>query len=112
MRTAFCTAISPPKRFSRTSSAPSLGTVRRPHERRIHVRIRLARRFLGVCGGCSARAICRSLCSAWRARLRAIRRCGIAAMREAGWEIASHGLKWIDYKDFSRSEDEATHMRQ
>jgi putative urate catabolism protein len=26
----------------------------------------------------------------------------VAAMREAGWEIASHGLKWIDYKDFSR----------
>ena len=26
----------------------------------------------------------------------------VAAMREAGWDIASHGLKWIDYKDFSR----------
>ena len=26
----------------------------------------------------------------------------VAAMKEAGWEIASHGLKWIDYKDFSR----------
>ena len=24
------------------------------------------------------------------------------AMDEAGWEIASHGLKWIDYKDHSR----------
>jgi putative urate catabolism protein len=35
----------------------------------------------------------------------------VAAMREAGWEVASHGLKWIDYKDFSR-EDEATHMRE
>jgi peptidoglycan/xylan/chitin deacetylase (PgdA/CDA1 family) len=35
----------------------------------------------------------------------------VAAMREAGWEIASHGLKWIDYKDFSR-EDEAAHMRE
>lgn len=23
----------------------------------------------------------------------------VAAMLEAGWEIASHGLKWIDYKD-------------
>jgi OHCU decarboxylase len=23
----------------------------------------------------------------------------VAAMREADWEIASHGLKWIDYKD-------------
>jgi putative urate catabolism protein len=35
----------------------------------------------------------------------------VAAMREAGWEIASHGLKWIDYKDFSQA-DEATHMRE
>jgi len=35
----------------------------------------------------------------------------VAAMREAGWEIASHGLKWIDYRDFSR-EDEAAHMRE
>jgi peptidoglycan/xylan/chitin deacetylase (PgdA/CDA1 family) len=26
----------------------------------------------------------------------------VAAMQEAGWEIASHGLKWIEYKDFSR----------
>lgn len=29
----------------------------------------------------------------------------VAAMREAGWEIASHGLKWIDYKDISRDEE-------
>jgi len=33
------------------------------------------------------------------------------AMREAGWEIASHGLKWIDYKDFSYAE-EGRHMRE
>ena len=25
----------------------------------------------------------------------------VAAMKEADWEIASHGLKWIDYKDFT-----------
>ncbi len=30
-------------------------------------------------------------------------------MKEAGWEIASHGLKWIDYKDFSR-EAEQEHL--
>jgi chitin deacetylase len=35
----------------------------------------------------------------------------VAAMREAGWDLASHGLKWIDYKDFSEA-DEATHMRE
>ncbi|MAS05549.1 MAG: allantoinase PuuE [Ahrensia sp.] len=28
----------------------------------------------------------------------------VAAMKEAGWEIASHGLRWLEYKDF----DEAT----
>ncbi|MFN3890826.1 MAG: allantoinase PuuE [Beijerinckiaceae bacterium] len=31
----------------------------------------------------------------------------VAAMKEAGWEIASHGLKWIDYKDFSLEEERA-----
>jgi chitin deacetylase len=31
----------------------------------------------------------------------------VAAMKEAGWEIASHGLKWIDYKDFSKEEERA-----
>jgi OHCU decarboxylase len=31
----------------------------------------------------------------------------VAAMREAEWEIASHGLKWIDYKDFSPEEERA-----
>ncbi|MEX0280809.1 MAG: allantoinase PuuE [Arenibacterium sp.] len=29
----------------------------------------------------------------------------VAAMKEAGWEIASHGLKWIDYKDHSPAEE-------
>jgi OHCU decarboxylase len=33
----------------------------------------------------------------------------VAAMKEAGWEIASHGLKWIEYKDFSEEEERA-HM--
>ena len=31
----------------------------------------------------------------------------VAAMQEAGWEIASHGFRWIDYKDFSREEERA-----
>jgi len=35
----------------------------------------------------------------------------VAAMKEADWEIASHGLKWIDYRDFNR-EDEWQHMVQ
>jgi putative urate catabolism protein len=35
----------------------------------------------------------------------------VAAMKEAGWEIASHGLRWIDYRDFSR-DDERAHMQE
>ena len=35
----------------------------------------------------------------------------VAAMREADWEIASHGLKWIEYKDFT-IDAEREHMRQ
>lgn len=33
----------------------------------------------------------------------------VAAMKEADWEIASHGLKWIDYRDYSY-EAEKAHM--
>ena len=35
----------------------------------------------------------------------------VAAMNDAGWEIASHGLKWIEYKDFSEA-DERHHMAE
>ena len=35
----------------------------------------------------------------------------VAAMNEAGWEIATHGLKWIEYKDFARA-DEAAHIHE
>lgn len=35
----------------------------------------------------------------------------VAAMLEADWEIASHGLKWIEYKDFSR-DAEREHLRE
>ncbi|AYF01029.1 allantoinase PuuE [Paracoccus yeei] len=33
----------------------------------------------------------------------------VAAMQAAGWEIATHGLKWIDYRDVPR-EVEAEHI--
>lgn len=33
----------------------------------------------------------------------------VAAMQAADWEIASHGLKWIEYKDYT-PEDERTDM--
>jgi putative urate catabolism protein len=31
----------------------------------------------------------------------------VAAMHGAGWEIASHGLKWIDYKDVPEAQERA-----
>jgi putative urate catabolism protein len=31
----------------------------------------------------------------------------VAAMNEAEWEIASHALKWIEYKDMSETEEKA-----
>jgi len=35
----------------------------------------------------------------------------VKAMRSAGWEIASHGLKWIEYRDFEEK-DEARHIAE
>ena len=35
----------------------------------------------------------------------------VAAMREAGWDIASHGLKWIDYRNVPADEERA-HMAE
>jgi allantoinase len=29
----------------------------------------------------------------------------VAAMKEADWEIASHGLRWLEYKDFTEEEE-------
>lgn len=31
----------------------------------------------------------------------------VEAMKDAGWEIASHGLKWIDYKDHTSAAEQA-----
>ncbi len=35
----------------------------------------------------------------------------VASMKEADWEIACHGLKWIEYKDFP-IEEERAHMEE
>lgn len=35
----------------------------------------------------------------------------VTAMQEADWEIASHGLKWIDYGNFSEEEEHA-HLKE
>ncbi len=31
----------------------------------------------------------------------------VAAMKDAGWEIASHGLKWVEYKDAAEADERA-----
>ncbi|MGZ9812159.1 allantoinase PuuE [Pseudoroseicyclus sp. H15] len=31
----------------------------------------------------------------------------VEAMKEAGWEIASHGLKWVEHKDMGEAEERA-----
>ena len=31
----------------------------------------------------------------------------VAAMKSAGWEIASHGLKWVEHKDMPEDEERA-----
>ena len=31
----------------------------------------------------------------------------VEAMKDAGWEIASHGLKWIDYRDHTEADERA-----
>ena len=31
----------------------------------------------------------------------------VASMNEAGWEIATHGLKWIEYKDYKKEAERA-----
>ncbi len=31
----------------------------------------------------------------------------VAAMQDAGWEIASHGLKWVEHKDMAEDEERA-----
>lgn len=35
----------------------------------------------------------------------------VDAMKSSEWEIATHGLKWIDYRDFTQDE-EAQHLKQ
>ena len=34
----------------------------------------------------------------------------VTAMQEAGWEVASHGLKWIEYKDHAPEAEERADM--
>ena len=64
----------------------------------------------GGCTGCSRNAPCRSRSMRSQPRWRAMSK-AVAAMNEAGWEIATHGLKWIDYRD-TPPEVEARHIAE
>ena len=36
----------------------------------------------------------------------------VAAMKEAGWEIASHGLKWIELQGYAPEAEERRQMAE
>ena len=54
----------------------------------------------------TSRNHCRSPFLALQLRWKKTRK-AVEAMQEADWEIASHGLKWIDYKDYGRDKERA-----
>jgi hypothetical protein len=71
-----------------------------PRQYRIDVRIWFARRLLAV-GGCSPTRM-RPLCSV----ATALKRNPAVAMKEAGRDIASHSLKWVEHKGLSEERRE------
>ncbi len=61
----------------------------------------------GGCGGCSPNE--RSASTVFGVATALARNPEIvAAMREASWDIACHGLKWIEHKNMSRDEERAS----
>jgi len=36
----------------------------------------------------------------------------VAAMKEAGWDVASHSLKWVEHKDMSEAEERGRDRRR
>ena len=70
------------------------------------LRIRLARRLSGGSGGCSPNASMPVTVFAVASALQRYPEIA-ASMQEAGWEIATHGLKWIDYRDVPAEKERA-----
>ena len=100
-RTASCTATPPPRRSCPRSSAPSRSTgVRHMNMESIYEYGSRAG-FWRLLRHVRPNAACRSPSTPSRWRSSATREAS-AAMNEAGWEIASHGLKWIDYQYMRR----------
>ena len=76
-----------------------------PYEHGVDLRIWLARRLLAYLATVSAQGHPGD--RVWRGDALARNGEAVAAMKEAGWEIASHGLRWIEYKDFAEAEERA-----
>ena len=104
-RTRSCTATPPPRASSPRSPAPppgpasATGTWRAVYEYGARagfwrLRDRLVSRDLPVTIYGVASALARSPAQ-------------VAAMQEAGWEIASHGLRWIDYRNHTPEAERA-----
>ena len=84
-----------------------------PLEHGIDLRIWRTRRLLAAAIACSPRLQVPITCYGARHRIPCAlarkprsRRC-----RKPGWEIASHGLKWIDYRDYA-AEDERRDLEE
>ena len=108
-RTACCMATPPPKRSCPRSSAPRPGRACATGTWNRSTNTAPAPAS-GGSTACSPRPMCRSPCYGVATAL-ARSPDQVAAMQEAGWEIASHGLKWIDYRDYS-IDDERRHMEE
>jgi peptidoglycan/xylan/chitin deacetylase (PgdA/CDA1 family) len=90
------------ERCCRKSSARSPG---RPAQSQhgIDLRIRFARRLLAAVADVHRARVpvtCYGVTQAMARNPEAV-----AAMKEADWEIASHGYRWLEYKDFSEEEE-------
>ena len=81
-----------------------------PLEHGVDLRIRRPRRLLAAASRCSPSAsVPVTVYGVATALARSPEQ--VAAMQEAGWEIASHGLKWIEYKDMPTEDERARHRR-
>ena len=82
---------------------------RASHEHGIHLRIRRARRIWRLRRIFTERNIPLSVFGVGMALAR--HPAAVAAMKAAGWEIASHGWRWIDYS-FMDEKTECEHLKK
>ena len=106
-RTASCMATRPPKPSCPRSSAPRPGPASATGTWNRSTNTAPA----PASGGCTACSPSASVPVTVYGVATALARSPdqVAAMQEAGWEIASHGLKWIDYRDYAAEDERARH---